>query len=166
MSPLLEDSMKAPRAVPAGPHLAFAAQLGELIPQVIQFDELRFEASISSAGVVTPAADVPIPNDYDFAIIGYRGYIEEPGVAVVNWPGITWNVKERSKRNVFTSDKSMAELLTILGPMPPFIYPYLVYKFGSGAVIQLPFTFSGTWSGGAKKVGVTLLGALVASRTK
>lgn len=150
-----------------GPPASFLKQLSEMPPESVQFDVLRFEASVSAAGAVTDAAAVEVPSGYDFICFAYSGYIESPGDAVANFVLLTWNMKRDGKRNVFTTDQSFADLLTIDGPLPPKTFvPWALYLFPEKAKITVTVSRSGTWNGGAKKAAINLYGVLVPSPGK
>lgn len=154
----VQDRQALATAGPIGQHLA---GLHRLIPEVVQMETLVFEASMSS-GSITQPANVAIPEQYEFELFGVSGYIQSPGDSVANFPLITWNVKEQSKRNVFGTDQTLAQHVNILGPLPPTFYPRTLYKFRGGANIVVTFAQASGWGGGTKRVGVCLLGSLVA----
>ncbi len=140
---------------------AHIVSVNDLIPEAAQLDMLRFEATIGSSTLTQPDP-VKVPNGYAFDLYGVMGYIEEPGLNVSNFPLITWNVQEVGRRNVFGTDQSMAQLLTIFGPTPPIVFPRSLYLFSPGADVKLTFARASGWAGADKKVGVVLLGGLVA----
>lgn len=131
-------------------------------PDFVHIDELDFSASIAQAGGVTNPDGFTFPEEYFYSLIGLSGYIEEPGLAVANFPNILWNITRAGKRNVFGTDQVMSRLLDINGSKPPIWYPYGGFRFAPGDKLAVKFARrdSTTWNGGTKRVGVvlTLLG--------
>lgn len=144
--------------------MAHLKQVQEILPEVAQATMVRFEASISAAGAVTQPSSVSLPTGYKFELAAISGYIESPGDAVANFPLLTYNIQQQGKRNVFETDQSMSQHLTIVGPAAPIEFKRNLYLFDAGSIIKATFSRSGTWNGNAAKVvGVVLIGGLVAA---
>ncbi|MFH1690393.1 MAG: hypothetical protein ABIE42_09180 [Candidatus Eisenbacteria bacterium] len=145
----------------------------DLPPEVVRVDHLRWEATISTAGVVSlQAVDVAIPKGMDFVLRRIRGYIQEAAADQIpdNWARITFKAREEGRNfDVFTSLISMAELLATLGPAPDMVFDTGIYRFSGGHAIKGTFavdttaTGPGAWTASVnqKVVGVVFTGDLV-----
>lgn len=138
--------------------------VNDLIPEVAQLDSLVFEGTFTSATSITQPTDIKIPTGYYFDMYGVQTYLEEPGLAVANLVAMSWNVSEVGKRSVFGTDQRFAQTQNIYGPCPPVFFPRSLYLFspGSTAKVTLSWNSARTFNGGAKLVGVCLLGGLIA----
>lgn len=132
-----------------------------LPPEVLGVDILTFEASVSAGGVVTQPGNARVPEKYWFELQQILGYIEVPATVPADFVLLTFNVKQQGKRNVFSTDMSMAALLNTSGTMQPIKFDRGMHLFPPGSDIDLDFSRSGTWGGTAKKVGVCLVGNLL-----
>jgi hypothetical protein len=128
--------------------------------EMASLDALSFEGTLGSSTLTQPSS-VKLPSGYDFEMYGLSGYVENVGVSVDNHPRITFNCRQQGKRNVFSSDMSMASLVTLLGPQPPLIWARSLWLFDAGSDIQVTFARPTGWVGADKRCGVVLWGGLV-----
>lgn len=170
LSDVVQEVMRGlmPMIRPAGGWIrSHLRDVAGLPPEVAQLDAYTFEGTIGGSTLTQPGIQ-KIPGGYYGELMGYSGYISQPGVAVDNFPRITWNLRQQGKRNVFGVDQSMAAILNILGPTPPVWFPRSFYRFDAGADISLSYTRGSSWntSGDNRTVGVVLYFGLVAADRK
>ena len=149
-----------------GPLLDHIRGLKDLPPEICQLDSFVFEATIGAAVLTQPSAPVKIPGGYYAEVMGMSGYISSPGVAVDDVPRVTFNILQQGKRNLFTTDQSLAQLVNILGPVAPIYWPRSLYRFDAGGDVQTKFARASGWAGANRTVGVVLIVGLVAAERR